>query len=80
MASRSEYKELLNLKNQLETALDIDDYEAVMDIYSRFTNLYKKVTGKNFESNVSAENLKKIRKIINRGNTTKEVSHKDLIY
>lgn len=63
--SRQELQELILLKAKLETALDDDDTEEVKRIYDEFRNLYKKITGKNFEDGLSDDRLTQIESVIN---------------
>ena len=65
--SRHDLQELVILKAKLETALEKGDREEIKRTYDEFKNLYKQMTGKEFEDGVDPEKLAQIEAVINGG-------------
>ena len=63
--SRQDLQELIVLKTKLETALENDDKEEIKRTYDEFRNLYKQLTGKEFEDGLEPEKLAQIEAVIN---------------
>ena len=63
--NRNEIGELIELKAALESALDNGDAEEIKAAYDNFKNLYKKITGKEFEEGIEPERLDQINAVIN---------------
>lgn len=63
--SRQDLQELIVLKAKLETALEKGDREEIKRTYDEFKNLYKQLTGKEFEDGVDPEKLAQIETVIN---------------
>lgn len=63
--SRQDLQELVVLKAKLETALEKGDREEIKRTYDEFRNLYKQLTGKEFEDGVDPEKLAQIEAVVN---------------
>ena len=63
--SRQDLQELVVLKAKLETALEKSDREEIKRTYDEFRNLYKQLTGKEFEDGVDPEKLAQIEAVVN---------------
>lgn len=76
--SRKDLQELVLLKSKLEIALDNNDEEEIKKTYDEFRNLYKKLTGKEFEEGLPDEKLSQIESVINGTVSQRFVSSKDI--
>ena len=63
--SRNDIGELVELKVAVENAIEKGDKDELKTCYDNFRNLYKKITGKDFEEGLSDEKLSQIERVIN---------------
>jgi hypothetical protein len=58
-------KELLQMKNNLQTALETNNRDDIKKYFEEFKALYEKITLKKFEEDIPAEKLNQILSVIN---------------
>lgn len=73
---KNDISTLIQLKYDLDTALEFNDTDRAREILEKFKELYKKITGKTFEEGFSSEI--KIRSIFNRDDQNDNPDSKEL--